>query len=780
MNLSGRVWTILAASSLVLTACTVEGDDQQTSRSPENTVEACSDKVDNDLDGYADCADTECQALDICKTQPDDPKTDLDCSDPANADACGAKPREDSEAACSDKVDNDGDGFVDCKDADCARTSVCHSEVTTPENTESACSDKVDNDGDGQIDCADADCASLSVCHGDDPTPENTESACSDKVDNDGDGQIDCADADCASLSVCKSSDKPDDENTCKQISKLVKDVCAGSSTHDDDDKPTSDDAISAQKKFESSCQTKCDDAACAQSIWCTLYTTVDSGEPGIKIAPTEDLKTTEDGGAVLLGVVLTSKPDQEVMVEVFSSNETFGIAQPGYLTFTSDNWNKPQYVTVTGQDDSVENDQVYSIYASVEVGSKAWTKLETQEIQVTHIDNDGGGMPASFVVSPDSLEIAENGVGSTFTVSIGTKPTDDVVVKIASSNEREFTVSPDSLTFTTDNYVESQTVTIKGVADKVKDGNQNGSVLFTVESSDKRFNGFTIENVAVTVKDSDDVTTGLVTLRVMAANTSSGNYQSYDDGEGIRIFKAVKPDIVLIQEFSYGENKPADIETFVRNTFGNEFVYSRGSGSIPNGVISRYPIVETGSWSGSDIPDRKNEWAVIDIPGDKDLLAVSVHLHTKSDIQQKNMDELVANISEKLKDQDYYVVLGGDFNTAGRDEVKKRLGSLFATEGPYPVDQLCHDGTSADRKKPLDWVLASKSFDAFKTGTTIGETTYEGGHVFDARVYDSLNALCKVAPVKADDCGPAADAQKNETNIQHMAVIRDFELTVK
>ena len=36
-------------------------------------------------------------------------------------------------------------------------------------------------------------------------------------------------------------------------------------------------------------------------------------------------------------------------------------------------------------------------------------------------------------------------------------------------------------------------------------------------------------------------------TLRIMAANTSSGNRQSYDPGEGTRIFQGLDPDIVLI-----------------------------------------------------------------------------------------------------------------------------------------------------------------------------------------------------------------------------------------
>ena len=59
-----------------------------------------------------------------------------------------------------------------------------------------------------------------------------------------------------------------------------------------------------------------------------------------------------------------------------------------------------------------------------------------------------------------------------------------------------------------------------------------------------------------------------------MAANISSGNGQSYDPGEGVRIFKGLKPDIVLIQEFNIGSNTDAQLRALVTDAFGAEFSY--------------------------------------------------------------------------------------------------------------------------------------------------------------------------------------------------------------
>lgn len=62
----------------------------------------------------------------------------------------------------------------------------------TTEDTVTLCEDGVDNDGDGHIDCNDADCLGLSPC------AENTAASCNDGIDNDGDGFTDCNDTGCS------------------------------------------------------------------------------------------------------------------------------------------------------------------------------------------------------------------------------------------------------------------------------------------------------------------------------------------------------------------------------------------------------------------------------------------------------------------------------------------------------------------------------------------------------------------------------------------------------
>lgn len=251
-----------------------------------------------------------------------------------------------------------------------------------------------------------------------------------------------------------------------------------------------------------------------------------------------------------------------------------------------------------------------------------------------------------------------------------------------------------------------------------------------------------------------------------MAANLTSGNGQDYDPGHGNRILQGLKPDIVLVQEFNYLNNTAADFRAWVDANFGPTFSYSRepGGDQIPNGVVSRYPILASGEWNDSAVSNRDFAWARIDIPGDKDLWVISVHLLTTSSSNRNSEASQILNyIAAQGVPASDYVALGGDFNTDSRTEACiNTLSSYFTTSGPFPVDQSGNGNTNAGRNKPYDWVLADTDLHARRTPVVIGTNSFANGLVFDSRVYSPLPS-----PVLAGDSGAA--------NMQHMAVVRDF-----
>jgi hypothetical protein len=160
-----------------------------------------------------------------------------------------ATPASAQERMCEDGSDDDGDGMIDCADADCFDSARCQA-GGGEERTDRACSDWVDNDGDGATDCDDADCQSehIRTCRGSwrsassstavqgsgavgeneefpelpegatsaedligqggDADGERSDQTCSDGVDNDRDGRTDCNDFGCRfdpDISVCQA-----------------------------------------------------------------------------------------------------------------------------------------------------------------------------------------------------------------------------------------------------------------------------------------------------------------------------------------------------------------------------------------------------------------------------------------------------------------------------------------------------------------------------------------------------------------------------------------------
>ena len=111
-----------------------------------------------------------------------------------------------------------------------------------------------------------------------------------------------------------------------------------------------------------------------------------------------------------------------------------------------------------------------------------------------------------------------------------------------------------------------------------------------------------------------------------MLSLLASGNH-SNPEGAGARILKGLKPDVVLMQEF----NTSMPARQWVNATFGEDFsFFIEAEAQIPNGIVSRFPIVESGEWKDATQTNRDFAWAKIALPNGKFLWAVSVHLYSK------------------------------------------------------------------------------------------------------------------------------------------------------
>ncbi len=253
-----------------------------------------------------------------------------------------------------------------------------------------------------------------------------------------------------------------------------------------------------------------------------------------------------------------------------------------------------------------------------------------------------------------------------------------------------------------------------------------------------------------------------------MAANLN-GNTQSYQPF-ALRILQGLQPDVVCIQEFNYNNNTAADFRSFLDTSLGTNYTYFRESSSfqIPNGVISRYPIIASGSWADTvqSQPNRGFAWARIDLPGTNDLYVVSVHLLTSSAsnraAEANNLKALMlANFPANA-----WIVVAGDFNADPRTEACITTFGGYLTDNPIPVDNNGNSDTSMNRNTPHDYVLPSLTLTNVETATVLPSHSFPNGLVFDSRVYTPLT---DVSPVQSADSGLA----------QHMAVMKDFLVPV-
>ncbi len=94
--------------------------------------EICDDKIDNDNNGKIDCLDFSCRNDVACtsakKCNNDkicDSGESCTCSDCRNTIECKAISGEDEKEICDDKIDNDNNGAIDCKDNVCKDDPIC-------------------------------------------------------------------------------------------------------------------------------------------------------------------------------------------------------------------------------------------------------------------------------------------------------------------------------------------------------------------------------------------------------------------------------------------------------------------------------------------------------------------------------------------------------------------------------------------------------------------------------------------------------------------------------
>jgi hypothetical protein len=174
------------------------------------------DCSDPDCAGSMECGVCASFEFDCFNGRDDDCNGLFDCEDPACAmrPGCGCSPTSMTELRCRDGIDDDCDGNIDCADFDCRTRPVCSldsgilrdSGPPLPDSGPltdggvrrelgvAACTNGLDDDRDGRVDCGDPDC-----------TPFGAMGECCNNIDDNGDGNIDEFTCRCFDDSFCST-----------------------------------------------------------------------------------------------------------------------------------------------------------------------------------------------------------------------------------------------------------------------------------------------------------------------------------------------------------------------------------------------------------------------------------------------------------------------------------------------------------------------------------------------------------------------------------------------
>ena len=193
------------------------------------------------------------------------------------------------------------------------------------------------------------------------------------------------------------------------------------------------------------------------------LVTTQVQAQTSNGVTVTPSTLAFDEGTGDSYTVVLDTQPEGDVIIAVTpyfysSSPSTVSISDTS-LTFTADDWDSPQTVTITALEDSDTRDLRFDIKHQVS-GYPLVPRAQTVSVLVYDDDE------AKIRLSNSRLKVNEGG-SVTYTVWMNTRPSHQKLNMIPFSYSDKITVYPTSLEFTNENWRTPQTITITAAHDE-------------------------------------------------------------------------------------------------------------------------------------------------------------------------------------------------------------------------------------------------------------------------------------------------------------------------
>ena len=211
--------------------------------------------------------------------------------------------------------------------------------------------------------------------------------------------------------------------------------------------------------------------------------------EPSLVISPTS-LVVSENSNSEDIRISLGVTPTTDVVIDFINPDTTEVSISPSRLTFTPNNYNVSQNISVSPQQDNIlDGDQTFNLTAQVfdDLTSNCFSDLTDENISITVLDIN----QADFFFNVIDNLTHENGETGYFEIKLLSKPSANVYLSISSNDVTEGSVSS-TVIFTPLNWNVLQQIYVTGLPDPtpIHDGAINYKIITgNVSSTDANYN---------------------------------------------------------------------------------------------------------------------------------------------------------------------------------------------------------------------------------------------------------------------------------------------------
>ena len=381
---------------------------------------------------------------------------------------------------------------------------------------------------------------------------------------------------------------------------------------------------------------------------------TVDT-DPGT-VGTQSDKLTIVEGMTDTYTVALDSAPSGDVTV---TPTAPAGLSvSPAVLTFSATDFDAQTFTITADADDDLEDAAGLEITHAVS-GYGSITTADPVTVDVT--DDDMAGI----TVAPTALTVNEGGTG-VYTVVLDFQPANSVTVTPTVTSGRGLTLSESSLTFTTSDWDNPQTVTVTAAED-ANNANETAMITHTAAESgggtDYNLAANVIDAISVTVNDNETLT-----LSVSSLDLDEDGTTSYT----VVLARAPSSTVTVTLSLSSDIGLTVDTDPGVSGD-QHSMMFTVGNWSNPQTVNVTVPVDDDGYANTGTITHTSSGGGLTGMASltttveDKDVVGV----------------DLGGSATYNMTDKDYDMTVGEGTNSGSSNEYTVKLESQ-----PFPMSE--------------------------------------------------------------------------------------------